>query len=103
MGIETTVTKKYGILSYSSLIVGVICFFIVFVPATRIANTGNTYGDYIILSLTIFGVYLSIAGIVKKTENNLIPIIALILSLSEIIYWLIAFVLLLTGQIEFAP
>ncbi len=100
---QTVVPKKYSFLSYISLIVGVICFFIVFVPATRIANTGNTYGDYIILALTIFGIYLSIAGIVMKTEKNIIPIIALILSLSEIIYWVIAVVLLLTGQIEFAP
>ncbi|MBD3108412.1 hypothetical protein IEO70_08540 [Bacillus sp. AGMB 02131] len=103
MEIQTAVPKKYGILSYISLIVGVICFFIVFVPATRIANIGNSAGDYVTMLLTGIGIFLSLLGISKKTEKKAISIISLILSSSFFIFWIIAIILLFTGQTEFAP
>ena len=101
--IQTTVPRKYSFLSYISLIVGLICFFIVFVPATRIVFIGNSTGDYIALFLTGIGILFSILGIAKKTEKKLIPIISLILSSSLFIFSIIAAILLLTGGIEFAP
>lgn len=97
------IPKKTGIISYISLIVGIICFFIVFVTPTRIANIGSLVGDYITFFLTGIGIALSIIGIVKKTEKNVIPIISLILSSSFFIFWIITIFLLFTGQIEFAP
>ncbi|MDQ6597650.1 hypothetical protein E2K98_05645 [Bacillus salipaludis] len=100
---KTAPPKKHGIISYISFIIGAICFFIVFVPATRIANIGNLVGDYITFSLTGIGIVLSIIGIVKKTEKNVIPIISLILSFSFFIFWIIVIILLFTGQIEFGP
>ena len=100
---QTTTLKKHGIISYIPLIIGIICFFIVFVTPTRIANIGSLIGDYITFFLTGIGIILSIFGIVKKTENNVIPIISLILSSSFFIFWIIVIFLLLTGQTEFAP
>ncbi len=44
---EKAIQKKHGIISYISLLIGIICFFIVFVTPTRIANVGNLIGDYI--------------------------------------------------------
>lgn len=97
------IPKKNGIISYISLIIGIICFFIVFVTPTRVANIGSLVGDYITFFLTGIGIVLSIIGIVKKTEKNVIPIISLILSSSFFIFWIITIFLLFTGQIEFAP
>lgn len=76
---KTTIPKKHSIISYISFIIGVICVFIVFVPPARIANIGNLVGDYITFLLTGIGIVLSIIGIVKKTEKNVIPILSLIL------------------------
>ncbi|EEL70301.1 hypothetical protein bcere0026_27690 [Bacillus mycoides] len=39
----------------------------------------------------------------KKTEKKGIAIISLILSSSFFIFWIIAIILLFTGQINFAP
>ncbi|KYG29096.1 hypothetical protein [Priestia endophytica] len=103
MEIETATPKKYGSISYMSLAIGVICFCIVFVTPTRIANIGSLVGDYITFSLTGIGIVLSTIGIVKKTEKNVIPIISLILSSSFFIFWIITIILLFTDQIEFAP
>ena len=95
--------RYYSPISYISLLIGVVCFFIVFVPITQIANIGSLAGDYITISLTVVGIVLSIIGLSKKTEKNLVPIISLILSSSFIIFWTIALLLLFTGQINFAP
>ncbi|MDQ0220163.1 hypothetical protein ELQ35_11090 [Peribacillus cavernae] len=95
--------KKHGIISFISFIIGITCFFVVFVTPTRIANIGNLVGDYITFALTGVGIILSVTGLVNKTEKNVIPIISLVLSSSFFIFWLITIVLLLTGQIEFAP
>ncbi|HDX9576836.1 TPA: hypothetical protein ROX88_000303 [Bacillus pseudomycoides] len=100
---KIVIPKKNGIISYISLFIGVICFLIVFVTPIRIANVGNLVGDYITFFLTGIGIVLSIMGIVKKTEKNVVPIIALILSSSFFIFWIIAISLLFTGKIEFAP
>lgn len=100
---KITAPKKYSIISYISLIVGIICVFVVFVTPTRIANVGSLVGDYITFFLTGIGIVLSLIGIVKKTEKNVIPIISLILSSSFFIFWIITIILLFTGQIEFAP
>ncbi|MFJ5624595.1 hypothetical protein ACIQD3_18125 [Peribacillus loiseleuriae] len=100
---KTAIPKKRGIISYLSFIIGFFCFFIVFVTPTRIANIGSLVGDYITFLLTGTGIVLSIIAIVKKTEKNVIPIISLILSSSFFIFWVIAIILLFTGQIEFAP
>ncbi|MNW37372.1 hypothetical protein D3C74_144130 [compost metagenome] len=103
MEIKTNTPKKNGLISYICLAIGIICFFIVFVTPTRIANIGSLVGDYITFSLTGLGIVLSIIGIVKKTEKNVIPIVSLILSSSFFIFWIIIAILLFTGQIEFAP
>ncbi|HDX9590112.1 TPA: hypothetical protein ROX98_003133 [Bacillus pseudomycoides] len=100
---KMVIPKKNGIISYISLVIGIICFFIVFVTPTRIANIGSLVGDYITFFLTGIGIVLSIIGIVKKTEKNTIPIISLVLSSSFFIFWTITIFLLFTGQIEFAP
>lgn len=97
------IPKKNGIISDISLIIGIICFFIVFVTPTIMANIGGLVGDYITFFLTVIGIVLSIIGIVKKTEKNVIPVISLILSSSFFIFWIITIFLLFTGQIEFAP
>ena len=78
-------------------------FFIVFVTPTRIANVGNVTGDYITFFLTGIGIVLSIIGILKKIEKNILPVISLILSSSLFIFWIIVIFLLFTGQTEFAP
>ncbi|WP_145524161.1 hypothetical protein [Virgibacillus sp. SK37] len=96
-------SKKHSIISYISLVNGIICFFIVFITPTRIANIGNSVGDNITFLLTGTGIVLSLIGIVKKTETNVIPIISLILSSSFFIFWIIVIILLFTGQISFAP
>ncbi|MDM8100569.1 hypothetical protein [Oceanobacillus oncorhynchi] len=95
--------KKHGLISYFALIIGVICFFIVFITPTKIANIGNLAGDYITFFLTAAGIILSIIGLGKKTEKNIIPIISFMLSSSFFIFWIIVFILLITGQMDFAP
>ncbi|ARK32476.1 hypothetical protein [Halalkalibacter krulwichiae] len=103
MEIETTTQKKYGTISYMSLAIGIVCFFIVFVTPTRIANIGSLVGDVITFTLTGIGMVLSTIGIVKKTEKNLIPILSFILSSSFFLFWIITIILLFTGLIEFGP
>ncbi|MBJ8007418.1 hypothetical protein [Bacillus cereus] len=95
--------KKYSIISYVSLLIGIMCFLFVFITPTRIANAGNIVGDYITIALTVVGIILSTIGITKQTEKKAIAIISLILSSSFFIFWIIAIILLFTGQINFAP
>jgi hypothetical protein len=101
--IETKTSKEYSMISYVSLIIGILCFLFVFVSPTAIANVGNVIGDYITAILSGLGIILSVMAMTKKTEKKLIPIVSLILSSSFILFWIIMFILLLTGQIEFAP
>ncbi len=91
--------KKYSIISYISLLIGILCFLFVFITPTRIANAGNIVGDYV----TVAGIILSLITMAKKTEKKGIAILSLILSSSFFIFWIIAIILLFTGQISFAP
>ncbi|AST90966.1 hypothetical protein BC6307_06570 [Sutcliffiella cohnii] len=100
---ESKTPKKYGPISYLSLLIGLICFFIVFVTPTRIANIGSTIGDYMTIFLTSTGIILLIVGLKRKTEKNGLAILGLILSSSLFIFWIITIILLFTGAIEFAP
>ncbi|WP_438317320.1 hypothetical protein [Sporosarcina sp. FA9] len=100
---ETNLPKKHSVVSYISLIIGVVCFLIVFVEPTRIASVGYLIGDYITFFLTGAGIILSVVCLVKKTEKNIIPIISLILSSSFFVFWMITTILLFTGKIPFAP
>ncbi|GAF66622.1 hypothetical protein BTS2_3523 [Bacillus sp. TS-2] len=95
--------KKHSTISYLALTIGIICFFIVFITPTRIANIGSLLGDYITFFLTGAGILLSIIGILKKTEKKVIPVIALIFSSSFFIFWVVILILLFTGQIDFGP
>ncbi|HDR7618383.1 MULTISPECIES: hypothetical protein [Bacillus] len=95
--------KKYSIISYISLLIGIMCFLFVFITPTRIANAGNIVGDYVTITLTGVGIILSIITMTKKTEKKGIAIISLVLSSSFFIFWIIAIILLFTGQINFAP
>lgn len=98
--------KKHGVISLVSIVLGIICFFIVFIEptATSIAKiVGMQAGDYITWSLTALGIIISIIGIRKKSEKNLIPIISLVLSSSLFIFWIVFFLLIVTGIIDFAP
>src|SRR5699024_10686090 len=99
---EPSMPKKHGLISYNSLIIGVVCFFIVFVTPTRKANVRNLIEDYVTFALTGVGIVLSIIGLLKKTEKNIIPVISLILSSSFLIFWIIVIFLLFTGQMDFA-
>ncbi|MEK4891427.1 hypothetical protein MHH74_14955 [Bacillus sp. FSL M7-0996] len=103
MKTEIVPKKKYSIISYLSLLIGIMCFLFVFITPTRIANAGNIVGDYVTITLTGVGIILSIITMTKKTEKKGIAIISLILSSSFFIFWIIAIILLLTGQINFAP
>ncbi|EOO38678.1 hypothetical protein EXW32_15155 [Bacillus mycoides] len=103
MKTEIVSKKKYSIISYISLLIGIMCFLFVFITPTRIANAGNIVGDYVTITLTGVGIILSIITMTKKTEKKGIAIISLILSSSFFIFWIIAIILLLTGQINFAP
>lgn len=100
---ESKIQKKYGTISYLSLLIGIICFFIVFVTPTRIANIGSAVGDYITIFLTSIGIVLSIIGLKRKTEKKALSILGLILSSSLFIFWIITIILLFGGVIEFGP
>ncbi|MGE1164188.1 hypothetical protein ACQJ0Y_13000 [Peribacillus simplex] len=100
---DAFIQKRYGVISFISFVIGIICFFIVFVTPMRVANFGSLADDYITFFLTITGIVLSIIGILKKTEKRVIPIISLVFSSSLFICWVIVITLLLTGEIEFAP
>ena len=95
--------KKHGVISYISIVIGIVCFFIVFVTPTRLANIGMAGGDYITLVLTALGIITSLIAISKKSERNIIPIISLVLSASLFIDWLLFFFLIFTGISDFAP
>ncbi|MBJ8112856.1 hypothetical protein JDS99_25080 [Bacillus cereus group sp. N6] len=103
MKTEIVPKKKYSIISYISLLIGVLCFLFVFITPTRIANVGNVVGDYITVALTVAGIILSSITMTKQTEKKGIVILSLILSLSLFIFWIITIILLFTGQISFAP
>lgn len=95
--------RKHSLISYSSLLIGIICFFIVFVTPTRLAHTGNMAGDYITYAMTFIGILLSIVALSKEKEKKLIPVLSLILSSSLFIFWILALILLFTGLMDFAP
>ncbi|WP_374702957.1 hypothetical protein [Peribacillus deserti] len=97
------ILKKNSVISFVSLVIGIVCFFIVFIPPTRIANIGSSAGDLITFFLTALGIVLSIAGLSKKAEKKVIPVIALILSASNIVFWIITLILLFTGVTDFGP
>ncbi|GAB6461318.1 hypothetical protein bcgnr5371_17140 [Bacillus cereus] len=99
MKTEIVSKKKYSIISYISLLIGILCFLFVFITPTRIANVGNIVGDYV----TVAGIILSVITMAKKTEKKRITILSFILSSSFFIFWIIAIILLFTGQISFAP
>ncbi|PGC90973.1 hypothetical protein [Bacillus toyonensis] len=103
MKIEIVPKKKYSIISYISLLIGILCLLFVFITPTRIANVGNIVGDYIAIALTGVGIILSIIIMTKKTEKKGIGILSFILSSSFFIFWIITIILLFTGQINFAP
>ncbi|MGD6891945.1 hypothetical protein [Bacillus mobilis] len=103
MKTEIVPKKKYSIISYISLLIGVLCFLFVFITPTRIANAGNIVGDYVTVALTVAGIILSVITMTKKTEKKGIAILSLILSSSFFIFWIVAIILLFTGQISFAP
>lgn len=103
MKIEIVPKKKYSIISYLSLLIGIMCFLFVFITPTRIADAGNIVGDYVTIALTGVGIILSIITMTKKTEKKGIAIISLVLSSSFFIFWIIAIILVLTGQVSFAP
>ncbi|WP_163253639.1 hypothetical protein [Bacillus tropicus] len=103
MKTEIVPKKKYSIISYISLLIGILCFLFVFITPTRIANAGNIVGDYVTVALTVVGIIFSIITMTKKTEKKRIAILSFILSSSFFIFWIIAIILLFTGQISFAP
>ncbi|MBG0961882.1 hypothetical protein [Bacillus sp. SRB1LM] len=103
MKAEIVPKKKYSIISYISLLIGMLCFLFVFITPTRIANAGNIVGDYATVALTVLGIILSVITMTKKTEKKGIAILSFILSSSFFIFWIIAIILLFTGQISFAP
>lgn len=103
MKTEIIPKKKYSIISYISLLIGILCFLFVFITPTRIANAGNIVGDYITVALTVVGIILSIITMTKKTEKKGIAFLSFILSSSFFIFWIIVIILLFTGQISFAP
>ncbi|MBJ8118203.1 MULTISPECIES: hypothetical protein [Bacillus] len=103
MKTELVPKKKYSIISYISLLIGILYFLFVFITPTRIANVGNVVGDYITVALTVAGIILSVITMKKRTEKKGIAILSFILSLSLFIFWVITIILLFTGQISFAP
>ncbi|MDA1957593.1 hypothetical protein [Bacillus cereus group sp. BcHK114] len=103
MKTEIVPKKKYSIISYISLLIGILCFLFVFITPPRIANAGNIVGDYVTVALTVVGIIFSIITMTKKTEKKGIAILSFILSSSFFIFWIIAIILLFTGQISFAP
>jgi hypothetical protein len=97
---EACIQKRYGVISFTSFIIGIVCFFTVFITPIRMANFGSLTGDYITFFLTITGIVLSVMGILKKTEKKVISIVSLVFSSSFFIFWVIVITLLLTGEIE---
>ena len=102
MKTELVPKKKYSIISYICLLIGILCFLFVFITPTRIANAGNIVGDYITVALTVAGIILSIITMTKKQRRR-----GLLFFHSYcphlFIFWIIAIILLFTGQISFAP
>ena len=94
--------KKYSIISYICLLIGILCFLFVFITPTRIANVGNIVGDYVTVALTVAGIILSVITMAKKLRRrdcySFVNTVLIIF-----IFWIIAIILLFTGQISFAP
>ncbi|MBX9956186.1 hypothetical protein H7T43_14900 [Peribacillus simplex] len=97
---EACIQKRYGVISFTSFIIGIICFFTVFITPIRMENIGGLTGGYITFFLTVAGIVLSVMGILKRTERKMISIISLVFSSSFFIFWVIIITLLLTGEIE---
>ena len=77
-------------------------FSVRFITPTRIANAGNIVGDYVTVALTVVGIIFSIITMTKKQRrrdcDSFIHTVLIIF-----IFWIIAIILLFTGQISFAP
>lgn len=97
---EACIQKRYSVISFTSFIIGIICFFTVFITPIRMEDIGGLTGGYITFFLTVAGIVLSVMGILKKTEKKMISIISLVFSSSFLIFWVIIITLLLTGEIE---
>lgn len=95
--------RKHGAISYISIVIGIICFFIVFITPTRLAYADVQFGNYIALALTTLGIVTSIIGIRKKSVKNIIPIISLVLSSSFFSFWIVVVFLYATGISELTP
>ena len=94
--------KQMKRLKYAALFIGIVCFFLTFVPFTRVVMIGSSIGDYTIFVLTPLGVILSILALIMGSKK-FIPIVALVLSLSFPLFLILVFVLILTGVMDFAP
>lgn len=70
MKAEIVPKKKYSIISYTSLLIGILCFLFVFITPTRIANAGNIVGDYVTVALTVAGIILSVITMAKKQRRR---------------------------------
>ncbi|EOP11414.1 hypothetical protein KQ3_02234 [Bacillus cereus B5-2] len=70
MKTELVPKKKYSIISYISLLIGILCFLFVFITPTRIANVGNVVGDYITVALTVAGIILSVITMTRRQRRR---------------------------------
>ncbi|WP_099304400.1 hypothetical protein [Bacillus sp. Marseille-P3800] len=74
---KTDSTRHVTIMTYSALIIGLICLFI----TLRAGITGYFYNEYVLLMLILFGTTLSIYSLMKSTKK-VIPTLSLLFSLS---------------------
>ncbi|GIO32566.1 MULTISPECIES: hypothetical protein [Paenibacillus] len=94
--------RRYSLVSWIALALGVICFSSVFGEWMHVFR-GTFYGGLILGISSLAGFILSAAGLFRRSEKKALLWLALVLSFTPFLYKLAIFIGFMTGWIPFAP
>lgn len=94
--------RRYSLVSWISLALGVICFSGVLGKGMEVFR-GTFYGGLILGISSLAGFILSSFGLFRPSEKKALLWLALGLSLSPLFYKLALFIGFMTGWVPFAP
>lgn len=87
--------RHEGALSWAALTAGLLCFLFVYVIPLQIPPERFPYSGFALVLLTVASFSLALAGLIRNASRRWLLRIALVLSLSLPIFWLLVVVWLL--------
>ncbi|MWV46011.1 hypothetical protein GRF59_20540 [Paenibacillus sp. HJL G12] len=81
--------KRFEPLSGLALLTGLLCFLFVFVIPLHIPPESFPYSGFVLVLLTVVSFSIALAGLIRRPEKTWMLRIALVLSLSLPIFWLL--------------